>query len=68
MGLLGNTAKGEGVIMTIFHIALAVFIFAIFFRQCRRQIKRAQLNKLYVSAAWRKYQLEKPDECELDKP
>jgi hypothetical protein len=24
------------------------------------------LNKLYVSAAWRKYQLEKPDECELD--
>jgi hypothetical protein len=52
----------------IFKIALAVIVLALILRQCRRQIKRTQLNKLYVSAAWRKYQLEKPDECELDKP
>ena len=49
----------------IIKIALAVIVLALILRQCRRQIKRAQLNKLYVSPAWRKYQLEKPDECDL---
>jgi len=49
----------------IFYIAIAVFILAIFFRRCWRQIKRAQLNKLYVSEAYRKAMLEKADECDL---
>jgi hypothetical protein len=51
----------------IFYIALAVFIVAIFLRRCWRQIKRTQMNKLCVSEAWRKYQLERPDECGLER-
>jgi hypothetical protein len=49
----------------IFYIALIVVILAIFLRRCWRQIKRTQMNKLYVSEAWRKYQLERPEDCEL---
>ena len=49
----------------IFLIALGVFILAIFFRRCWRQVKRTQMNKLYVSEAYRKALLEKADECEL---
>ena len=51
--------------MTIFYIALIVFLLAIFVRRCWRQIKRTQMNKLYVSEAYRKAMLEKPDECDL---
>ena len=51
--------------MTIFHIALGVVAFALIIRRCLRQIKRTQMNKLYVSEAYRRYLLEKPDECEL---
>jgi hypothetical protein len=51
----------------IFYIALIVFLLAIFFRRCWRQIKRTQMNKLYVSEAYRKAMLEKPDECELER-
>jgi len=49
----------------IFYIALIVFLIAIFLRRCWRQIKRTQLNKLYVSEAYRKAMLEKPDEGDL---
>ena len=49
----------------IFLIALGVFILAIFFRRCWRQVKRTQMNQRYVSEAYRKWMLEKPDECEL---
>jgi len=52
----------------IFKIFLGVIVLALILRQCRRQIKRAQMNKLYVSEAYRKAMLEKADECELDKP
>ena len=51
--------------MTIFYIALGVVALALIVRRSLRQIKRTQMNKLYVSEAWRKYQLEKADECEL---
>jgi hypothetical protein len=49
----------------IFYIAIGVFILAIFLRRCWRQIKRTQMNKLYVSEAYRKAMLEKPEECDL---
>jgi len=49
----------------IFLIALGVFILALIIRRSLRQIKRTQMNKLYVSEAYRKWMLEKPDECEL---
>jgi len=51
--------------MTIFYIALSVFVLALILRRCWRQIKRTQMNKLYVSEAYRKWMLEKPDECEM---
>ena len=51
--------------MTIFYIFLAVIAIACLIRRCWRQIKRTQMNKLYVSEAYRKWMLEKPDECEL---
>ena len=51
--------------MTIFYIALAVFIITIFVRRSWRQVKRTQMNQRYVSEAYRRYLLEKPDECEL---
>ena len=51
--------------MTIFYIALAVVALALIIRRSLRQIKRTQMNQRYVSEAWRKYQLEKADECEL---
>ncbi len=53
--------------MTIFYIALGVFAFVLLIGRCSRQIKRTQMNKLYVSEAWRKRMLEKPDECELER-
>jgi len=34
----------------------------------RTRIDWADFSLNPVSAAWRKYRLEKPDECELDKP
>jgi hypothetical protein len=49
----------------IFNIFLAVIVLALILRQCRRQIKRTQMNKLYVSEAYRKAMLEKADECDL---
>jgi len=51
--------------MTIFYIALAVVVLALIVRRCWRQIKRTQMNQRYVSEAYRRYLLEKPDECEL---
>jgi len=51
--------------MTIFYIALGVVALALIIRRSLRQIKRTQMNKLYVSEAYRKWMLEKPDECEL---
>ena len=51
--------------MTIFYIALAVVVLALIVRRCLRQIKRTQMNQRYVSEAYRKWMLEKPDECEL---
>ena len=53
--------------MTIFYIALGVVLIACLIRRCWRQIKRTQMNKLYVSEAYRKYMLEKPDGCELER-
>jgi len=52
----------------IIYIALGVFTIALILRRSWRQIKRTQMNKLYVSEAYRKWMLEKPDECELRKP
>jgi len=49
----------------IFYIALGVVALALLIRLCWRQIKRTQMNKLYFSEAYRKWMLEKPDECEL---
>jgi len=49
----------------IFLIALGVIILAVFLRRSLRQIKRTQMNQIYVSEAYRKWMLEKPDECEL---
>jgi len=51
--------------MTIFYIALGVVALALIVRRSLRQIKRTQMNKLYVSEAYRKWMLEKPDECEM---
>jgi len=49
----------------IIYIALGVVALALIIRRSLRQIKRTQMNKLYVSEAYRKYLLERPDECEL---
>ena len=49
----------------IIYIALAVVAIALIVRHSWRQVKRTQMNKLYVSEAYRKWMLEKPDECEL---
>ena len=51
--------------MTIFYIALIVIALALIIRRSWRQIKRTQMNQRYVSEAYRKWMLEKPDECEL---
>jgi len=51
--------------MTIVYIALIVVALALIIRRSWRQVKRTQMNKLYVSEAYRRYMLEKPDECEL---
>jgi hypothetical protein len=51
----------------IFYIFLAVIAIACLLRRSWRQIRRTQMNKLYVSEAYRRYLMDKPDECELER-
>ncbi len=47
-------------------IALVFIVAYAFLRLCWRQIKRVQAAKQYVSEAYRKWLLERPESCEED--
>jgi hypothetical protein len=51
--------------MTIFTIALIVFVLSVLIWRSFRYLKRARQAKRWCSVAYRKWLLAKADECEL---